>query len=583
MDALPWLRAYDPGIPPTLRPYPDKTLVDCLAEAARARPHAAALYFKGATVSYRQLHQQSNALAAAFSGLGVRRGSRVALLLPNCPQAVLAQVAAWKVGALVAPLNPLYTPAEIEHALALTGAETVVALTLFYDKVKAVQPHTVVRHVLATSIGEYLPLGLRLAFHLFRERRDGHRIRLRPGDLWLADCLWQQAQAEHPAAAPAPEDPALLIFTGGTTGAPKAAVATHGGLLMAGMQMQAWSNGLFKEWHDSVVLALPLFHAAGNVGALTFGLLGHYPLVLIPNPRDLDDLLAAIRRTRPALLPGVPTLFHALLEHPAVRAHPADLHCLKLSFAGAAPLLAETRRRWETLTGGRIVEAYALTESVMAAVMGPVRGRDRPGAVGLPLPDVEVRAVALDDPINHGPMDDAAFDETPAALPPGVVGELIIRAPQLMAGYWQDPKETYCALRYGWLYTGDLGYLDADGYVYVVDRKKDLIKPSGFQVWPREVEEVLARHPAVAEVGVAGVPDAHQGEAVAAWVVLRPGVAPPTVEALRGFCRERLAAYKVPRRFEFCSDLPKSAIGKVLRRELTGAAEINARLTHLAD
>jgi len=339
---------------------------------------------------------------------------------------------------------------------------------------------------------------------------------------------------------------------------------------MAGMQLHAWAEGVLVDWEDALVLALPLFHAAGNVGVLTTGLVGHHPLVLIPNPRDLDDLIATIQRTRPAFLPGVPTLFNALLEHPAVRSGRADFSCLKLSFAGAAPLMAETRQRWQKLTGGRIVEAYALTESMMAAVMGPVRGSDRPGAVGMPLPDVEVRIVPLDASETRGPLDDPSFDGAPAPLPAGEVGEIIIRAPQLMQGYWQKPEETYGMLRFGWLFTGDLGYLDEAGYVYIVDRKKDLIKPSGFQVWPREVEEVLASHAAVQEVSVAGVPDPHQGEAVKAWVVLRAG-AEASAEELRAWCRERLAAYKVPRQIEFRQNLPKSQVGKVLRRELVSA------------
>ena len=268
-------------------------------------------------------------------------------------------------------------------------------------------------------------------------------------------------------------------------------------------------------------------------------------------------MLATIHKVHPAFLPGVPTLFIALLNHPKVVAGKADLRSLKLCLSGAAPLLAETKQRFEALTGGRIVEGYALTESMMAAVLTPIGGVYKVGSTGLPLPDVEIRIVDADT----GKHD----------LPAATVGEVLIRAPQLMQGYWQNPAETANAIRDGWLYTGDLGYLDEDGYLFLVDRKKDVIKPSGFQVWPREVEEVIATHPAVAEVGVAGVPDAHSGEAVKAWVVLRQGQQ-VSAEELRAYCREKLTAYKVPKHIEFRDSLPKTLVGKVLRREL--AAEM---------
>jgi long-chain acyl-CoA synthetase len=561
MSQKPWLPHYDPGVPHSLAPYPDKTLLDVVAEAARQRPDHPALIFKGTRVSYAALEARANALAAALVALGVQKGDRVAIMVPNSPQAVIGQLGAWRAGALVVPLNPLYTGPELEKALNTSGATAMLVLTPFYDKVKGIQPRTGLRHVIATHITEYLPPHLRVAFLLLKDRKEGHRVRLRAGDLWLGDLLNRYAGAPAPAVAVHGDDAALLIFTGGTTGAPKAAVGTHAALFMAGTQLHAWARGMLNDWQDAIMLLLPLFHAAGNVGVLTVGLVGHNPLVLVPNPRDLDDVIATVRQTRPAFLPGVPTLFNALLEHRAVRAGRADFSSIKLSFAGAAPLMAETRQRFQALTGGRIVEAYALTESMMAAILGPVCGSDRPGAVGMPLPDVEVRAIPAEGP---APGDDA---REPASLPAGEVGEIIIRAPQLMAGYWQQPEETANMLRDGWLYTGDLGYVDEAGYVYIVDRKKDLIKPSGFQVWPREVEEVIASHPDVAEVSVAGIPDPHQGEAVKAWVVLRPGAA-ATADALRAFCKERLAAYKVPRQVEFRASLPKSNVGKVLRREL---------------
>jgi long-chain acyl-CoA synthetase len=300
-----------------------------------------------------------------------------------------------------------------------------------------------------------------------------------------------------------------------------------------------------------------MFHAYGNLGILSAALVGHHPLVLVPNPRDMDDLVDTIHEVRPAMLPGVPTMYIALLNHPKVRAGQVDFSSIKLCFSSAAALLAETKNRFEALTGGRIVEGYGLTESMVAAVITPAHGAYKPGSVGLPLPDVEVRIVDADN--GRG------------VLSPGQVGEIVMRAPQLMQGYWQRPAETADVLRDGWLYTGDLGYADEDSYLFIVDRKKDLIKPNGFQVWPREVEEVIASHPSVEEVGVAGIPDKLRGEAVKAWVVLREGEK-VTGAQIRAYCRELLVSYKVPRYVAFRDSLPKSMVGKVLRRELVAEA-----------
>jgi len=472
-------------------------------------------------------------------------------LLPNTPQALIAQIGVWKAGAIAAMLNPLYTEHELAHALAECGAETAVVLTPFYDKVKALQPQTNIHRVIATNVKEYLSLPLRLLFTLLKEKKEGHRITLRPGDLWLS-VLLRQYDGRRPEVTVHPDDPALLLFSGGTSGTPKAALASHRALLAAGLQVQAWFGNVLTQWQDVLLAAMPLFHVYGNVGVVATGLVGRHPLALVPNPRDLDDLIKTVRKVKPAFLPGIPTLFIALLNHPQVQAGKVDFRSMKLCISGAAPLLAETKKRFESLTGGTMVEGYALTESMMAAVVGPVHGPYKEGAVGIPLPDVELRIV---DSI------------TGIDLPACDVGEILMRAPQLMVEYWQQPEETAATIREGWLYTGDLGYLDEDGYLFIVDRKKDLIKPSGFQVWPREVEEVIAAHPAVNEVGVAGIPDAYQGEAVKAWVMLREGHE-ATAEEIRAHCRQRLAAYKVPKQVEFVDELPKSTVGKVLRRLL---------------
>jgi long-chain acyl-CoA synthetase len=553
MMKYPWLKSYDEGVPYSLEPYPEQTLLDVVAETARLRPNHTALIFKGKRLSYSEWEKLSDAFANALIALGVKKGDRVALLLPNSPQSIISQFGIWKAGGIAVPINPLYTEHELEHLLNECGTETIVVLTRFYEKVKSLQPRTRVRCVIAARIKEYLPPLLRLLFTLFKEKKEGHCISLRPDDLWLRDLLREYANLPRPNVKVNPKDPALLLFSGGTTGEPKGAVGTHQALLMSGMQLRAWFNTFTAEWDDVIMLTMPLFHVYGNAAVLTVGILGRDSFAIIPDPRDTDDLVSTIRKVRPAFLPGVPTLFNALLNHPDVQAGKVDFKSMKLCVSGASSLLVEVKNRFETLTGGRMVEGYGLTESMMALVITPLHGLYKPGSVGIPLPDVEVRIADM----NTGK----------GSLSAGEIGEILIRAPQLMQGYWQRPLETEKTIRSGWLYTGDIGYLDEDGYLFIVDRKKDVIKPSGFQVWPREVEEVIASHPAVSEVGVGGVPDINRGEMVKAWIVLRPGQR-ASGEEIQAFCRKKLSGYKVPRQIEFVESLPKTIVGKVLRRAL---------------
>src|SRR5580765_485651 len=554
---------YDAGVPSTLAPYPDRTLLGYLADLARDRPHGPALLFKGATMTWRSLEQLSDACASALHALGVRHGDRVALLLPNCPQFSIAQFGAWKLGALVAPLNPTYTEHELEGPLRENGVETIVTLTRFYHRVKHVQPRTPVRRVIATNIKEYFPPILRLLFTLFRETREGDRIALQPGDHDFARLLRGHRGRRPERATLTAGDPAVLLMSGGTTGTPKGVVGTHGAYVISGMQLRIWNAAAHgtDPSKDVMFVPLPLFHVYANVGSQSFAILHGAPVALVPNPRDLADLLATIRRVKPAFFNGVPTLYIALLNHPDVQSGRVDFKSIKACFCGAAPLLADTKQRFEALTGARVVEGYSLTEAMMAVCANPVMGVNKVGSVGIPLPDVRVRI-----------FDDA---NGTSVMPPNEVGEIALSGRQLMIGYWNKPDETALVLRdhvddqgsSRWLHTGDLGYLDDDGYVFIVDRKKDLIKTSGFQVWPREIEEALAKHPSVGEVGVAGVPDATRGEAVKAWVVLRVGTT-ASEEELRTFCREELAPYKVPAHVEFRAELPKTMVGKVLRRAL---------------
>jgi long-chain acyl-CoA synthetase len=558
MEQARWFKHYDEGVPRTLRPYPERTLLDYIADSAREKPDHPAILFKGLRVTYGELEKLSDAFAVSLAELGVKKGDRVALLLPNSPQFIIAEVGAWKAGATVFPLNPIYTESELEGPLNNCAPETIVTLTLFYNRVKSIQPNTKLKRVIASNIKEFLPPVLRLLFTLVKEKKEGHRIRLQPGDLWFSDLLKTTGPARKPSVSVSPDDPAIILLSGGTTGTPKGTVGTHRSLVSSGLQMTEWVKNLKNEKQDIAMLPLPLFHVYANAGIQSEVFVTGSTLSLIPNPRDIKDVLHAIRKDRPTFFISVPTLFIALLNHPDVKAGKVDFKSIKLCISGAAPLMAETKKSFEELTGGRILEGYSLTEAMMACTVNPALGVKKIGSIGIPLPDVEARIV---DP-----------DEGDKIFPTGEVGEILLRAPQLMQGYWQNPEETAGVLRvHGeggpWLHTGDLGYMDEDGYIFIVDRKKDVIKPSGFQVWPREVEEVISSHPAVLEVGVAGVPDDYQGEAVKAWVVLRSGQK-ATTDEIRQYCRQKLAPYKVPKHIEFREGLPKSMVGKVLRRLL---------------
>lgn len=571
-----WTAHYDTGVPASLAPYPAKTLVDYAKESAARHPDGPAIFFKGTRISHADLDRLSDRFASALAGAGVRRGDRVALMLPNCPQFVIAELGAWKAGATVLPLNPLYTGSELIEPLRNAGVEIVVTLTPFYRRLKDIQPQTPVRLLIATSIKEYLPPLLRVLFTLFKEKKAGHRVALERGDAWFQSYLNRPGAAALPPP-PGPDDPAIMLMSGGTTGTPKAVVGLHRCLVAAGLQLKTWlqppvpapqggaSAGQAPS-PDITVVALPLFHVYASVGIQSHAITGRIPMALVPNPRDIDDLLNTITSVRPTLFCAVPALFIALLNHPKVKAKAVDFSSIKTCFSGAAPLMAATKDQFETLTGGRIVEGYSLTEAMMACVVNPLNGVNKTGSVGVPLPDVEVAIV------------DAESGQ--GVVKQGETGEIIVRAPQLMAGYFNNPEETARALRTHdagdlasgtgtgpWLHTGDLGYLDEDSYLFIVDRQKDLIKTSGYQVWPREIEEVLAAHPSVQEVGVAGVPDALRGEVVKAWIVKRAGTN-PTIEELRTFCRQKLAPYKAPAHVEFRDSLPKTMAGKVLRRVL---------------
>jgi long-chain acyl-CoA synthetase len=379
-------------------------------------------------------------------------------------------------------------------------------------------------------------------------------VTLQEGDEWMQDVLDRHTAADRPKVEIDPNDTALFQYTGGTTGLSKGAIGMHRNLVANTLQGEAWLSAVEGERGEGVTLmAIPLFHVYGLIVGMAVAVQSGAAMVMVPNPRDLKDVLTSIDKYKPNIYPGVPAMYNAINNHPDVLAGKYDLSSIKACISGSAPLLRETKVKFEELTGGKLVEGFGLTESLVATHANPIMGENRIGSIGVPFPNVDSRIVSLDDDVT--------------IMEPNEVGELVIKSPSIMKGYHNMPTETANTVRDGWLYTGDIAYMDDDGYFYIVDRKKEMIKPSGFQVWPREVEEAIAENPKVLEVGVAGIPDAFRGETVKAWVVLKPEEA-ATVEELQDWCRDRLAPFKVPTQIEFRDELPKTTVGKILRREL---------------
>ncbi|HEB64084.1 MAG TPA: long-chain fatty acid--CoA ligase [Chloroflexi bacterium] len=551
MTDKPWLAHYDEGVPHHIE-YPKKPIFHFLEESARKFPDRACTIFKGASISYAEMDRLTDQLAAALVEMGVKKGDRIGIFMPNTPQFVMAYFGILKAGGVVVATNPLYSPREIEHQLNDAGVEMMFVMTNFYNTIKQVQPRTKVRKLIVTNLKETLPPVLRFLFTLTKEKKGGFRVDLQPGDVWMQDLLSAYRPEQRPALEITPDDVALFQYTGGTTGLSKGAVALHRNLVANALQIRRWMPNAI-DGEEVVLMAIPLFHVYGMVAGMLFAMATAASMVMVPNPRDLKDVLGNIDKYRATIFPGVPTLYNAINNHPDVQAGKYNLTSIKACISGSAPLMRETKEKFEALTGGVVFEGYGLSEAPTATHCNPILGENRTGSIGLPLPDVDVRIVSLDDGVT--------------VLPPGEPGEMVIKGPQVMKGYHNMPTETANTLRDGWLYTGDIAYMDEDGYFYIVDRKKELIKPGGYQVWPREVEEVIMANPKVLEVGVAGIPDPYRGETVKAWVVLKPGET-ATADEIKDWCRERLAKFKVPTHVEFRDELPKTTVGKILRREL---------------
>jgi long-chain acyl-CoA synthetase len=551
MNERPWIKKYDQGVPEHID-YPHVSLIQLLEETARKYPDKPCTIFKGASVSYKEMNELTDRVAAGLAQLGVKKGDRVGIFIPNTPQFIIAYFGILKAGGVVVATNPLYSAREIEYQVKDAGIEIMMVMSNFYNLVKKAQPATKIRKVVVTNIKEYLPPLLSFLFGLTKEKKGGFRVELAPEDVWLKDLIAPFKPEDRPKLEIGPDDVALFQYSGGTTGTSKGAIALHRNLVANVIQMRHWMTDA-KEGSEIVLMAIPLFHVYGMVAGMLFAVYAGATMVMIPNPRDLLDVLGNLQKYKATIFPGVPTMYNAINNHPDVLAGKYNLSSIKACISGSAPLMRETKDKFEALTGGKLSEGYGLSEAPTASHCNPLYGENRKGSIGLPLPDVDCRIISLDDGVTE--------------MPVGETGELIIKAPQVMKGYHNMPTETVNTLRDGWLYTGDIARMDEDGYFYIVDRKKELIKPGGYQVWPREVEEVIMTHPKVLEVGVAGVPDPYRGETVKAWVVLKPGET-VTVEELRQFCKENMASFKVPTQVEFRTELPKTTVGKVLRREL---------------
>ncbi len=557
-----WLAHYEPNVPHTLS-YPDIPLQRFLEDSARRYPDkiATKMVLKyllggrvmiGGTLTYRELNRYADRFAAALVSLGVKPGDRVAVMLPNSPQFLIAFFGALKAGAIVVNVNPTYTGPELQHQLNDAGAETIILLNLFYKRLDEVRANTPVKNTIVTQIFDLLPFPSK---QLVRraQQKEAEWIDVQPGpNVYLFEPLLANAPTQPPQVAFNPDDVALFQYTGGTTGVPKAAMLTHKNLVANTLQVLSFMPSA-EPGKEKVMAAIPFFHVYGMTVAMNFALYVGGEIVIVPNPRPIDNVMRIIAKERTTIFPGVPAMYIGIINHPD--APKTDMRSIKACISGSAPLPMEVQEKFGTLTGGRLVEGYGLTETAPCTHCNPVFGERRAGSIGLPLPDVEAKIVNPD---------------TGLAVPWGSdeTGELLVRGPNIMKGYWNRPEETAASIdEDGWFRTGDIARMDEDGYFYIVDRKKDMIIASGYKVLPREVEEVLFAHPQVLEAAVAGVPDSYRGETVKAFIVAKPGTA-PSAEEITAFCRQRLAPYKVPRQIEFRQELPKTQVGKVLRRIL---------------
>jgi len=572
----PWIKNYDKPVKPSLN-YPDICLHDFLKQSAKRVPNSVALVTSAhlpvvgrldKSVTYAELDRASDALAAALIEMGLKKGDRVAIVMPNTVAFCISFYAILKAGGVVAATNPTYPDDKMAYQINDCDAEIVICLSLFYDQVKRVQSKTKVKKVIVANVKEYLPSLAKLLFTIAKEKKDGHFIAaLKDGDVWFKDVLAQYA-GQKSTIDIKPSDLCLFQYTGGTTGVSKAAVATHSALVANVLQQDAFLSveGIPGE-QEIMMGAIPMFHVFGMVAVLSTGIMKGCRTILVVNARDIPEVAEVINHYKPTLFHGVPALYNALCQNEDIKSGKLSMKSIRLCVSGSAPLPNITKREFEALSGGKLLEGFGMSECPTATHVGPVLGKTKEGSIGLPLPDVDSRIVSLDDGKTE--------------LPVGEPGELIIAAPNVMVGYHNMPTETSNVISEHdgkrWMHTGDIAYMDEDGYFFIVDRKKDMALIGGFNVYPNNVEKVIKEHLAVLEVGVAAVPHPEKEgqEALKAWVVLKPDATATEADLIK-HCEAYLAAYEVPRRISFIAELPKTAVGKTLRRELV-MMELDAR------
>lgn len=546
----PWLELYPEEIPKTLD-YGSQSVQQYLVDSAKKYPDKIAVHFMGKDISYEEIYESALKMANYLRAIGIQKGDRVAIMLPNCPQAVISYYGVLFAGAIVVQTNPLYTERELEYQMKDSGAKAIISLDILYPRISRIMSATELKDVIVTAIKDYLPFPKNILYPFIQKKQNGIVVKLSHEDPHhLFTYIMKKAPAQEIRLdLDFENDLALLQYTGGTTGNPKGVMLTHKNLIANATACDAWLYKM-KKGEEVILGMLPFFHVYGMTTVLILSVMGGHKMVLIPK-FDVESALKAIDKQRPTLFPGAPTMYIGLLNHPQLKRY--DLSSIEACISGSAPLPLEIQQRFERETGGRLVEGYGLTESSPVTHANFLWGADNiPGSIGVPWPDTEAKIASM---------------ETGEDLATGDIGEIAVKGPQVMQGYWNMPQETEKVLKDGWLFTGDLGYMDEKGYFYVVDRKKDMIIAGGFNIYPREVEEVLYEHPAIQEVVVAGVPDPYRGETVKAYLILKEG-ATITEKELDDFSRKQLAAYKVPRLFEIREEFPKTAVGKVLRRKL---------------
>lgn len=547
--AKPWLNLYPEEIPFHIQ-VEDKSLIDLFQEAVQLYQDKTAVHFLGKKLSFKELYEQAMALAVYLQKLGLSKGEKVAIMLPNSPQAVVSFYGALLAGGIVVQTNPLYTERELTFQLNDSNAKYIISLDLLYPKISKVKASTNLKHVIVSKIQDYLPFPKNWLYPFVQKKQNGLIVKVehRGTNHLLSEIMKSGRESYTPISINPEEDLALLQYTGGTTGFPKGVMLTHRNLAANATMCSHWLYKC-KKGEEKILGVLPFFHVYGLTTVLILSVLQGYEMILLPK-FDVETVLKTIHKQKPTLFPGAPTIYIALLNHPNLKNY--DLSSIDSCISGSAPLPVEVQEKFEDVTGGKLVEGYGLTESSPVTHANFLWTERVSGSIGVPWPDTDAMIISLQT------GEQAPFNE---------IGEIAVRGPQVMKGYWNRPEETEAVLKDGWFLTGDLGYMDERGYFYIVDRKKDMIIASGFNIYPREVEEVLYEYEKIQEAVVAGIPDPYRGETVKAYIVLKEG-AVCTEEEIDTFARQHLAAYKIPRIYEFRNELPKTAVGKILRRAL---------------